>query len=119
LKKINNIKPLIVLFFIVTNFVFVTCTTEKNKTQIVAKWNNVSISLSDFERVYFNSWQFKGMADSPSLRRKIARESIEKEIIVREAEKKNLIDENLYKTKLKRDYERILRRRYFEATIKD
>jgi parvulin-like peptidyl-prolyl isomerase len=86
---------------------------------LVAGWNNVSISLSDFERVYFNSWQFKGMPDSPEVRRKVARELIEKEIIVGEAKKNNLIDEGLYQQRLKRDYARILRRRYLEATIKD
>jgi len=59
------------------------------------------------------------MADSPEVRRKVARELIEKEIIVREAKKNNLIDESLYQQRLKRDYGRILRRRYLEATIKD
>ena len=95
------------------------CDNKKEDQHIVAKWNDVSISLSDFERVYFNSWQFKGMADSPETRRKIARELLEKEIVVREYEKGNVIDESLYDQKLRRDLESILRRRYLEVTIKD
>jgi len=119
LQKIKKLIIYIALFFIITILVVSACTDEKNQSQIVANWNDISISLSDFERVYFNSWQFKGMADSPELRRAITRELIEKELIVRQAEKNSLIDENLYRQNLKREYGRILRRRYLEVTIKD
>ena len=119
MNKKNKIELLFAVIFVAANIVFFACSSEKQEKQVVASWNDVSITLSDFERVYFDSWQFKGMGDTPILRRNIARELIEKEIIVREAVKNNTIDESLYAQKLKHDYESILRRRYLEVTLKD
>jgi len=113
---IKHYHLLILLLFGV--FIFVQCAKEP-PAEIAAAWGDIRITLSDFERSYFNYWQMLPDRDSPELRRQFARQLVEQEIIVRRALKNGEVDEGKIESLLSRDLSYFLRRRYLEKTIKD
>jgi len=85
----------------------------------VIKWRQTEISLSDFERAYFNYFLTTQAPDSPELREKFARELLERTLIAQTALDSRIIDPVQFKDKLAQDEARFLRKRYIEVTLKD
>jgi len=85
----------------------------------VAQWREIRITLSDFERAYFQYWQTTSAPDSPALRRQFAQQMIEQELIAQVGMAKGLHQTTAVQRPLQRDFRRFLRRRYLEVTLKD
>jgi len=96
----------------------ISCSKEPT-AEIVAQWNDIKISLSDFERSYFQNWMTTHRPDSPELRKEFAQKMIEQEIIAYAALSSKIVDEKIIEKKLKQQLSRFVRRRYLEITIKD
>jgi hypothetical protein len=92
---------------------------ESSKPEIVAEYQDIKITLSDFERSYFKFWQTTHEADSPKLRKLHARQMIEQELLARAALNNGVINESQIARYLERERSYFLRRRYLEVTVKD
>ena len=112
-QKIRNL-----ICFIVTVIFVVSCDREPIE-EIVAQWNDIKITLTDFERSYFQNWMTTHKPDSPELRKEFAQKMIEQEIIAQAAHSSKIIDEKSLDEKLRQQLSRFVRRRYLEITIKD
>lgn len=88
-------------------------------TPIVAAWQDVRLTLSDFERSYFQYWQATSAPDSPALRREVARQLIEQELIARRGREAGLHLDPGVQARLRQDVGLYLRRRYLERMIRD
>ncbi len=95
------------------------CTSKKPNAPVVAVYDGISITLADFERVYFSQWQITEEPDNPSLRLKIVKEIIEQELIARDPALAGWDSLPEVRRKTQRDYERSLRRRFWEREIGD
>ena len=105
------------IMFIIYMCVFAAC-ENKNEPLIVAKYDDIDITLSDFERSYFNAWQTTHLQDSPELRQKHAEQMILMEIAARNAMAKPEFDETELNIRLKKNKERYMRRRLLETQVK-
>ncbi len=103
------------LFIVIALIVFSLCHCHKKADpDIVARWRDINISDSEFARSYFDFWATTHEPDSPSLRRKYARQLIEQKLIVKNHPLK---DPSQIERAVARDHARFLRRRYLEKII--
>ncbi len=107
------------LTYLVLGIVLLISCSKESTIEIVAKWNDIKITLPDFERSYFQNWMTTHKPDSPELRREFAQKMIEQEIIANPALSSKLVDEKIIEEKLKQQLSRFVRQRYLEITIKD
>lgn len=115
-KLFIYLKSLIFIYL----FLFSFSCTKKDTSLPVAEWQDITITLSDFERSYFNAWQQLQGPDSPEKRKRFAQKMIEQQIIARsyQPEHSKELDEKIQKL-LKQDQYRFLRKRLLETAIQD
>lgn len=107
------------LFFGLFLYVVVSC-SQNHQPDYVAEWKHIKVTLPDFERSYFNSWQTLNGPDSPDQRKKFLRQIIEQQIIAEQyAPQTDSLKEAKIQRLLNLDNERFMRRRFLETTIKD
>ncbi len=104
--------------FIATLLLSLACSAD-DTPELAASWQDIQVTLTDFERNYFNYWQTSRLADSQAVRKAFARRMIEQEIIARQHKTSADYDPGIYQKRLDRDHALFSRRRYLEGEIKD
>ncbi len=86
---------------------------------VIATYDSLAISMSDFERAYFQYWQVVPEKDTPELRKRFIRQMIEQQLIGQAGLRQGMFNEKRINAALQKERDAFVRRRYLEVTVED